>query len=140
MVIEAFTGVPVENQVRIERRVTIRISPISPTARQNMVAEFARPVGPPRFVERRMGKCVPLRSVAAVQSVSGGRLVFHLRDDRMISARLEKSCRARDFYSGFYVEPNADGMLCIDRDKLQARTGAQCELSAMRQLVLVTDQ
>lgn len=139
-VIEAFTGVPVEHQVRIERRVTIRISPISPAARENMVADFARPLRAPRFIERRMGKCVPLRSVAAVQAVSGGRLVLHLRDQRMVSVSLKKSCRAREFYSGFYVEPNADGMLCIDRDKLQARSGAQCEVSAMRQLVLLADQ
>ena len=60
-----------------------------------------------------------------------------LRDRRMLSVNLEKSCRARDFYSGFYVEKNKDGQLCISRDKLQSRTGARCEIETMRQLVEV---
>ena len=69
----------------------------------------------------------------------GNRLVLYLRDQRMISVNLEKSCRARDFYSGFYVEKSKDGRLCVDRDKLQSRTGARCEVEAMRQLVEVKD-
>ena len=55
----------------------------------------------------------------------------------MIAVNLEKACRARDFYAGFYVERNKDGQLCVDRDKLQSRTGAQCEVETMRQLVQV---
>ena len=36
----------------------------------------------------------------------------------MVSAALERSCSARDFYSGFYVERNADGQICVKRDTL----------------------
>ena len=139
-VVEAIIGVPAQNQVRIERRVTIRIAPISPAVRENMVAEFSRPQAQPRYIERKMGKCVPLRSIAAAQAAPGDRLMLYMRDQRIVSARLEKACSAQDFYSGFYVEPSKDGMLCVDRDKLQARTGAKCELSGLRQMVLLTDQ
>jgi hypothetical protein len=57
----------------------------------------------------------------------------------MISVNLEKSCRARDFYSGFYVERRKDGRLCVDRDELQSRTGARCEVESMRRLVEVRE-
>jgi hypothetical protein len=61
--------------------------------------------------------------------------MLYLRDQRIISANLEKACSARDFYSGFYVDQNSDGLLCVDRDKLHSRTGANCEVERMRQLV-----
>lgn len=84
-----------------------------------------------------MDDCVPVGDIAGVQTGGGNQLVLFLRDRRMVSARLEKACRARDFYSGFYLERNEDGKLCVDRDKLQSRAGANCELSRMRELVPV---
>ncbi|GAA4040218.1 hypothetical protein [Parerythrobacter jejuensis] len=122
-------------QVRIERRVVIRVSPARPS-NAAVLADLPRRF-PDRFAERKMGKCFPMRSVAAVQTGGASRLILFLRDRRMISAQLEKACRARDFYSGFYVEPSDDGNLCINRDKLQSRTGAKCELSRIRQMVPV---
>ena len=104
-----------------------------------LLAELPQRVLAPRFEERDKEKCVALQGIAGVQTGSGNRLVLYLRDQRMISVNLEKSCRARDFYSGFYVEKNKDGRLCVDRDKLQSRTGARCEVEAMRQLVEVKD-
>jgi hypothetical protein len=131
---------PVANQVRIEQRVTIRVAPSSPAIRQDMLADLRqRQQAPMRFEERKMGKCVPVRSIAGVQADGGSRLIFYMRDQRMISANLEKACRARDFYSGFYVERSKDGMLCVDRDKLQSRSGANCEINRIRQLVAVRD-
>ncbi|MBU7581286.1 MAG: hypothetical protein KAF27_12620 [Porphyrobacter sp.] len=127
----------VANQVRIEQRVVVRIAPASPAARQNMMAELPQRTIAPRFEERGKEKCVALDGIAGVQTGSGNRLVLFLRDRRMISVNLEKTCRARDFYAGFYVEKNKDGRLCIERDKLQSRTGARCEVEAMRQLVEV---
>lgn len=126
-------------QVRIEQRVVVRIAPQVPAARQNMLAEMPLRAPATRFEEARKEKCVPLDGIAGVQTGSGNRLVLFLRDQRMMSVNLEKSCRARDFYSGFYVEKNKDGRLCVDRDKLQSRTGARCEVETMRQLVEVRD-
>ncbi|MFM7402512.1 MAG: hypothetical protein ACKO1N_00150 [Erythrobacter sp.] len=124
-------------QVRIEQRVVVRIAPAPSSARLNMSAEQPQRPAAPRFEERGKEKCVALSGIAAVQTGSGNRLVLFLRDRRMISVNLEKACRARDFYSGFYVEKNKDGRLCVDRDKLQSRTGASCEVETMRQLVEV---
>lgn len=125
------------NQVRIEQRVVVRIAPAPPAARQNLTADLPQRALPPRFEEGDKEKCVALQGIAGVQTGSGNRLVLYLRDRRMISVNLEKACRARDFYAGFYVEKNKDGRLCIDRDKLQSRTGARCEVEMMRELVPV---
>lgn len=132
-------SVPVADQVRIERRVTIRVVPRSPVPRQSLMAELAVAPLPANMSERKMGKCVPLGGIAGVQTGQGSQLILYMRDQRIVSASLEKACRARDFYSGFYLERSADGMLCIDRDKLHSRTGTQCQLSRIRQLVAEDD-
>lgn len=140
MTFDAPYSVPVQNQVRIEQRVIVRISPRPQTARQDLMADLAPPSAPTtRLEERKMDKCIPVANVAGVQTGSGNRLILFLRDQRVVTASLEKSCRARDFYSGFYVEKNKDGMICVDRDKLQSRSGANCEVARMRQLVAVTE-
>ncbi len=126
-------------QVRIEQRVVVRIAPAAPAARQDLMAELPQRAVPARFEEERKEKCVALEGIAGVQTGSGNRLVLFLRDRRMLSVNLEKSCRARDFYSGFYVEKNKDGRLCVERDKLQSRTGVRCEVESMRRLVAARD-
>lgn len=135
----ALRGQQSARQVRIEQRVVVRIAPASGAARQNLLAELPQRAISSRFEEARKEKCVPLEGIAGVQTGSGNRLVLFLRDRRMISVNLDKSCRARDFYSGFYVERHKDGRLCVDRDKLQSRTGAKCEVESMRRLVEVRE-
>lgn len=127
------------HQVRIERRITVRVVPLSSAPRQSLMAEIPRPPQPTRFEERKMGKCLAIDDITGVQTGSGDRLVLFLRDRRMVSARLEKACRARDFYSGFYLERNEDGKICVDRDKLLSRAGANCELDRLRELVPAAD-
>ena len=136
---EAPNTVPVAGQVRIERQVTIRIVPRSPAVRQSLMAELPLAPIPSDLTERKMGKCVPVAGIAGVQTGAGSQLILYMRDQRIVSAMLEKACRARDFYSGFYLERSADGMLCIDRDRLKSRTGVQCQVSRMRQLVADDD-
>ncbi|MCT2559046.1 hypothetical protein N0B51_08635 [Tsuneonella sp. YG55] len=127
-------------QVRIEQRVTIRIAPRDPAVRPSMLARIAPDASEPaRFAERKMGKCVPVSGIAAVEPDTGGRLLLFMRDQRLVSASLEKACSARDFYSGFYLERTGDGLLCVDRDKLHSRAGASCGISRMRQLVAADD-
>lgn len=135
MMREAMEQIAVNRQIRIERRITIRISPAAPAAARGLMADLPRETIPTNLVERKFGKCVPVGAIAGVQPGQDNRLMLYLRDQRIISASLEKACSARDFYSGFYVEKNADGMLCTGRDKLHSRTGANCEVDRMRQLV-----
>lgn len=137
--LSALRSTNVSRQIRIEQRVVVRIAPQPSAARQNLLADLPQREIANRFEERKKEKCVTLQGIAGVQTGSGNRLVLFLRDQRMISVNLEKSCRARDFYSGFYVEKSKDGRLCVDRDKLQSRTGARCEVETMRQLVAVSN-
>ncbi|SMQ57901.1 hypothetical protein SAMN06297468_0075 [Altererythrobacter xiamenensis] len=135
---DAIHEIPVQNQVRIEQRVIVRISPRRNVSRQSLAADASQ-VRSQRYEERKMDKCIPVERIAGVQTGSGNRLLLFLRDRRIVTASLEKSCRARDFYSGFYLERNEDGKLCADRDKLQSRSGANCEIDRLRQLVAVAD-
>lgn len=126
----------VQYQVRVEQRVIIRVSPQRP-ARSQLTATLPRGEVPRNMVERKIGKCLPLGGIAGVMPTRDNRLMLFMRDQRIIAANLEKACSARDYYSGFYVEPRKDGRICVERDKLQSRTGAKCELSRIRQLVAV---
>jgi len=135
--LSAFDETRTARQVRIEQRVVIRISPQRPGARQQMLTNLPREEIETRFEERKMGKCVPLERIAGVQTGSGNRLLLFLTDKRMVTVDLEKTCHARDFYSGFYVERSEDGKFCVDRDRIKSRTGVKCEVERMRQLVAV---
>lgn len=126
---------PVQEQVRIEQRMTIRIAPRAQSLPLNPLMDLPQNGLPPHFEERSMGRCLPISGIVGVQAASGNRLFLYLRDRRVISAELERACRARDFYSGFYVERNSDGQLCVGRDKLQSRSGANCSVRRLRELV-----
>ncbi|MFZ1741859.1 MAG: hypothetical protein WAT93_03340 [Pontixanthobacter sp.] len=134
VMLEGPGGIPIQYQVTIEQRVIIRVSPRR-ADRQNLTAEVQPRRAPQQLVERKIGKCVKMNQIAGVQTTQDNRLMLYMRDQRLIAANLEKACSAKDFYSGFYVEPSKDGQLCIERDKLQSRTGVKCELSRIRQLM-----
>ena len=130
---------PTQEQVRIEQRMTIRITPRAPAPPPNMLIDLPQAGLPPHFEERSMGRCLPIGGIVGVQAASGNRLMLYMRDRRIVSAELERACRARDFYSGFYIERNSDGQLCVDRDKLQSRAGANCSVKRLRQLIEADD-
>ncbi len=124
-------------QVRIERRVILRISPRRPSNRQSLLRELPRTQPAANYEERKMGKCLPANSILGVQPTGENTLRLYLRDRRIVNLRLTKSCPAQSFYSGFYVERHEDGQLCVKRDLLHSRSGTKCTVSAMRQLVPV---
>jgi hypothetical protein len=121
--LSAFHDSQVARQVRIEQRVVVRIAPRPATKRQSLLARLPKRELDARYEEREMDGCVAVEKIAGVQTGSGNRLLFFLSDRRTITVNLEKSCHARDFYSGFYVERREDGKLCVDRDKIKSRTG-----------------
>lgn len=135
--LDAFYSGQNAQQVRIEQRVTIRISPQRQGNRNSLLARLPQRGLSTTFEEHEMERCVPMSGISGVQTGTGNRLLLFLRDDRIISINLERACRARDFYSGFYIERSEDGQLCVDRDQLQSRSGAKCEVERMRQLVAV---
>lgn len=131
---------PNAQQVRIEQRVTIRISPRpAPMPLAAMAADEPRDLRAPRVIERKMGKCVPLNALLGVQSGGGNKLVLFMRGQRLVSATLEKACQGRDYYSGFLVSQHSDGQLCVNRDELLARSGMKCKVQGYREMMLTED-
>lgn len=142
------------NQVRIEQRVIIRINPREP-GRDALAPQvlpqvlpmqpIVQPINPAlragsvqiRVRERKAGNCMPATGIAAVQPITDGRLMFYMRDRRMLAAGLEKACSARDFYLGFYMSTTTDGQLCVGRDPIHSRAGTTCKLKDVREYVPV---
>jgi hypothetical protein len=126
---------PVWRQVRIEQHLIIRIIPgptIIPPAEVEQFEEQQRTV---RLAERKIGKCLAVASIATLEPGDSNELLLFLHDDRVIGATLEKHCSARDFYAGFYVERHPDGAICAGRDTLQSRSGANCKVRRLHELV-----
>ena len=84
--------------------------------------------------EGRGPKCVAAREIVGASLLSQNSVDLILRDKRRVRARLENSCPALDYYYGFYVTPNRDGMICADRDIIRSRVGGQCEIEGFRSL------
>ena len=110
------------NQVRSSERVIIRIP------------NKSAPAGK-RYKEQKVGKCLLLDRLIGSRPGPKESLEILTSDGNVIRAYLGDGCLAREFYAGAYVERSTDGMLCIDRDLLHARTGAQCEVDRFRLLI-----
>jgi hypothetical protein len=127
-------------QVVIERQLIIRI-PAKPSSINNFTAADAatvqRRVVPQPIVwrETKAPKCVPMRSLLGIQAVQRDSIDLITRENQRLRARLNRGCRALDFYSGFYMKASKDGRLCADRDALHARSGAECEVERFRLMV-----
>ncbi len=128
-----------QNQVRMRGRVIVRISPSTPTVRERMLARLQRRASQRAYVEEPHDDCVNVEDIAGVAYSQDNRLLLFMRDRDVLAASLERSCSARAFYSGFYVERNEDGELCVARDRLQSRAGASCQLDELSRLVAVSD-
>ena len=137
---EAFLQTMRTNQIRVRQRVFVRITPRSNSAnRRNLMAQMPQDAQITRYKERKSSECVPVKRITSVQTGSGNRLLLFMRDSKVMSVNLEKACRARDFYAGFYVDKNEDGKMCVARDTLQSRNGAKCGIERIMQLVEVED-
>jgi hypothetical protein len=115
-------------QVRKDQRVIIRIPPKTAPA-------GGKKSDPVKYKEEKIGKCLLLDRLIGSRPGPKESLEILTRDGNVIRAYLGDGCLAREFYAGAYVERSADGKLCVDRDLLHARTGAQCEIDKFRLLV-----
>jgi hypothetical protein len=119
-----FAQVVVREQIVV--RVPVRMRQVSPAA--------------PSLIQWKEGKgpkCVAARSIVGATLLSQNSVDLILRDKRRVRAKLESNCPALDYYYGFYVTPNADGMICADRDIIRSRVGGQCEIDRFRSLEAV---
>lgn len=124
---------PVARQVRIERRVIVRIVPVG-RQQPDALTPSAASV-PLRIVERPISGCVPVSQIAGVSADRGDRLRLHLRSRQVLSVRFGDTCRTEAFYSGFFVERRQDGLLCPARDAIHSRSGMRCTVGRISQLV-----
>lgn len=87
-----------------------------------------------RWKEKKGPKCVPARQVIAAGPISPGSVDLILRDRSRLRAKLDSNCPALDYYYGFYVTPNPDGLICADRDVIRSRMGGECGIDKFRTL------
>ena len=76
--------------------------------------------GPELHPDRAPSSARPWRSQNSVDLI--------LRNRQRVRAKLESSCPALDYYYGFYITPNPDGLVCEDRDIIRSRMGGACEI------------
>lgn len=124
-------------QMTIEQRVIIRIPmhrvrPGPPNERPTV--DDRSPPPPVRWVEHDGPRCVKIRRLAGAIITSPRGVDLVLRGDDRLRARLGRGCRPADLYSGFYIQPSEDGALCAGRDKVLARSGAECEITELLRL------
>ncbi|MFM7028481.1 MAG: hypothetical protein ACKOXK_07385 [Chakrabartia sp.] len=114
-------------QMIIERRTVIRITPHEERARLQLSFGDWR--------EKSAPKCFPVALLSGIVISKPDSIDMVLRGGRLIRARLEKGCPSIDFYSGFYLKPTSDGLICEDRDTIHSRTGGACMIDKFRTLV-----
>jgi len=114
-------------QLTIRQRVVIRVPRVAPAV-------------PVAWKEGRGAKCVAAADMAGAVVHARDRIDLVLRGGRRVRARLDDECRGLDFYSGFYLRPDRDGMVCAGRDAIRSRSGARCEIARMRLLEAVIER
>lgn len=126
--VEVMAAPPAE-QIRMEQTVIIRV-PSAPKVKppkspKNMQVKYK---------ETSIGNCLAARKIAGAKVSGKASLDLLTTDGHQVRAYLDKGCEAREFYSGFYIERPKDGLLCVDREVLHARSGSTCEIAKFRLL------
>lgn len=122
---------PIQGMV-FHQQVIIRVTPVPRGG--NMGSRIAQSGQAIEWRETGGPRCVPVRAIIGAAQITSDSIDLVLRDASRIRARLERHCPAMDYYFGVYVRPNADGMLCADRDAFRARSGSTCEIERFRML------
>ncbi|WP_419809148.1 hypothetical protein [Sphingomonas sp.] len=118
-------------QLTIRERIIIRVPrmPLPPPSAARSL--LPRPIV---WRERRGPKCIPAQGMAGALVSAPNQVDLVLVGGRRVRAKLDGDCRPLDFYSGFYVRPGGDGMICAGRDAIRVRSGAACEIDRFRAL------
>tara|TARA_R110000782_G_scaffold78276_8_gene155402 strand:- start:58972 stop:59430 length:459 start_codon:yes stop_codon:yes gene_type:complete len=129
-------------QMTIEQRVIIRVPMIRRPPPPPMPQNVAPDDGARRFawVEHKGPKCIDIEDLRAAVITSSRGVDLMLRGHKRLRALLGRECRSANLYSGFYIQPHEDGRLCAGRDRVLARSGAECEITSLRRLVAEPEQ
>ena len=142
---EAMEGIPVRAATTAMALLVAAIPAAVPSQRpaqygQTMVREQVivrfRQSAPTRieWKEGKGPKCIPTRGILAATRAVKDSVDLILRNRQRVRAKLESSCPALDYYYGFYIRPDPDGMICEDRDSIRSRMGGACEIDRFRSL------
>ncbi len=123
---------PAGRGLTVHQQVIIRVSPAprAPGSRMGNLRQNTNTI----WREERGPRCIPIRHVMGAAQIGQESIDLVLRDASRVRARLERRCVAMDYYFGVYVRPNADGMICADRDEFRARSGSSCGIERFRLL------
>jgi len=113
-------------QVQIQRSTIVRVPPAAPPSRPAPVIKWK---------EKGAPNCIKWSSMAAAMVSSPTTIDLVVRGGTRYRVKLEKSCQAIDFYSGFYVKATKDGRVCEDRDSIHSRSGGECLIDKYKTLV-----
>ena len=114
-------------QVSIHERIIIRV----PRMSRAPVRTYAPPT---EWKEHKGPKCIAVAEIAGAMLNQDGAVDLVMDDTTRLRARLDGDCRPLDYYSGFYLRPGPDGMICKDRDAIRMRSGARCEIEGFKSL------
>jgi hypothetical protein len=120
-------GAEVYAQLRIRERVILRVPTVPLTDGKRRA--------PVKWRERNGPNCINAESLAGASVTDEDDVDLLLRGGKRVRAKLESRCPTIDYYSGFYLRPGSDGMICEDRDAIHARSGGKCEIDRFRSLV-----
>ena len=120
-------------QLTIHERIIIRV----PRMAADVAAASATRPAPIRWREKRGPRCIPAQRLAGALVSAPNQVDLVLIGGTRVRAKLDGDCRPLDFYSGFYVRPVADGMICANRDPIRVRSGAACGIDRFRLLQAV---
>ena len=108
-------------QLTIHERLVIRVPRMTPPK-------------PVRWKEKKGPECVAAQSMAGALVNAPRQVDLVLIGGRRVRAKLDGDCKPLDFYSGFYVRPSKDGMICANRDAIRVRSGAACQIDEFKSL------
>lgn len=125
-ILAASGGATIVAQVQIQRSSIVRVPPAPPQPRLPQRE---------RWKEKSAPNCIKWSSMAAAMVSSRTTIDLIVRGGTRYRVKLEKSCQAIDFYSGFYVKATRDGRICEDRDSIHSRSGGECLIDKFKTLV-----
>ena len=117
------------SQLTIHQRIVIRVPRMSkPSAAKSSDTDA------PEFKEHKGPKCVAVGDIAGATLGKPGTVDLMMDNGTRLRAKLDSDCKPLDYYTGFYIRPAADGLVCQDRDAIRMRSGATCQIEGFKSL------
>ena len=122
-------------QMTVRQRIIIRVPRVPMPAPDQLRRTYSAVPLAIRWKEKKGPKCVAVSELAGAMIVRPRTVDVALTTGKRIRAILDDGCQPLDFYSGFYIRPGRDGMICSDRDGIKVRSGATCAIDSFKTLV-----